>query len=185
MSQSNIVVPVFPAFAVRQELRSQRGLPFAEYLPASLIHALGRQFGLVFRNRVFTPAVTLWTFLSQVLDHDHSCRQAVARRLVLITTLTDAAAVSGASLADLYRRRWQVELHLRSLKQMLQMDIKQMLQMDILRGRSPAMVRKEVWAHLLVYNLVRVVMAQAAVADSLRPDEISFTGALQNHQRLS
>ena len=95
----------------------------------------------------------------------------MARLLVLITTLTDAAAVSGASLADLYRRRWQVELHLRSLKQMLQMDI--------LRGRSPAMVRKEVWAHLLVYNLVRVVMAQAAVADSLRPDEISFTGALQ------
>jgi putative transposase len=394
MNQSNSLVPVCPAFAVRGQLRTQRGLPFAEHLPASLIHSLGHQFGIVFRKRIFTPAVTLWTFLSQVLDHDHSCRQAVARllayrtahglsrcsadtgayckararlpeellaeltrhtgrqlaqqaparwlwhgrpvkivdgtglsmpdtaknakafpkskrfrpgmgfpvmrlvvvfslavgtvleaafgpakgkgtgelslfrqlanqfqrgdvllgdrlygsywniaqalakgvdvvvrlygcripisfvgqrddnrrvcwqkpirppwmslrdyqrlpcqlvlravrvrvsqvgfrtrQLVLITTLTDAAAVSGASLADLYRRRWQAELHLRSLKQTLQMDI--------LRGRSPAMVRKEVWAHLLVYNLVRVVMAQAAVADALRPDEISFTGALQ------
>ena len=41
------------------------------------------------------------------------------------------------------------------------------------------MVRKEVWAHLLVYNIVRTVMAQAAAQAQLRPDEISFTGALQ------
>jgi hypothetical protein len=94
-----------------------------------------------------------------------------ARRLVLVTTLTDAAAVSGADLADLYRRRWQAELHLRSLKQSLQMDI--------LRGRSPEMVGKEVWAHLLVYNLVRRVMAQAAAAAGARVEEVSFTGAVQ------
>jgi Transposase DDE domain len=93
------------------------------------------------------------------------------RRLVLVTTLTDAAAVSGADLADLHRRRWQAELNLRSLKQGLQMDV--------LRGKSPAMARKEVWAHLLVYNLVRLVMAQAAAAAGVRGDEVSFTGALQ------
>lgn len=93
------------------------------------------------------------------------------RRLVLITTLTDAKAVSGADLADLYRRRWQAELNLRSLKQSLQMDI--------LRGKTPEMVRKEVWAHLLVYNLVRVIMGKAARLEGVRPDEISFTGALQ------
>jgi hypothetical protein len=51
--------------------------------------------------------------------------------------------------------------------------------MDILRGRSPALVRKEIWAHLLVYNLVRGLMAQAAGAAGVRPDELSFTGALQ------
>jgi Transposase DDE domain len=74
-------------------------------------------------------------------------------------------------LADLYRRRWQAELHLRSLKQTLQMDI--------LRCKTPEMVRKEIWAHLLVYNLVRTVMAQAAAQAQIRPDEISFAGALQ------
>ena len=94
------------------------------------------------------------------------------RRVVLITTLTDAEAINGASLADLYRRRWQAELHLRSLKQTLQMDI--------LRGHSPEIVDKEVWAHLLVYNLVRTVMAKAAASESLRPDQISFAGALQS-----
>jgi hypothetical protein len=53
------------------------------------------------------------------------------------------------------------------------------MQMDILRGKSPAMVRKEVWAHLLVYNVVRTLMAQAAQATGVRPEEVSFKGALQ------
>jgi hypothetical protein len=386
-------MPVRPAFAVRQELRQAHGLPFAERLPAELIHRTAGRLGVCFRERIYTPAVTLLTFLSQVLDPDHSCRQAVARllafrsarglrpcspdtgayckargrlpeellqeltrdsgrrvadqapaawlwkgrpvkvvdgtglsmpdtpanqkaypksknlpagvgfpllrlvvvfsltvgtvlqaalgrrsgkgngeqslfrglrkqfrpgdvvladrlygdfftlawaraqgidvvtrpaagrapldfrgrgadlrvcwvrperpdwmgrreydrlphylylravrvlvrqpgfrtrRLVLVTTLTNAAAVTGADLADLYRRRWQAELNLRSLKQGLQMDV--------LRGHSPAMVRKEIWAHLLVYNLVRLVMVQAAAAAGVRADEVSFTGALQ------
>jgi hypothetical protein len=394
MSQSKSLLPLRPAFAARQQLRHAHGLPFAEHLPTDLVHRTARRLGLAFRQRVYTPAVTLWTFLSQVLDHDHSCRQAVARllafrssrglrpcspdtgayckargrlpeellreltrdtgrrvaeqapadwrwkgrpvkvvdgsglsmpdtpanreafpkpknlpagvgfpllrlvvvfslaagtaleaalgrrcgpgtgeqslfrslgeqfrpgdvvladrlygdfftlararargidvvtrpaagreavrfhgrragnvpvcwvkpprpdwtgrheydrlprylrlravrvrvrqpgfrtrRLVLVTTLTDAAAVTGADLADLYRRRWQAELHLRSLKQGLQMDI--------LRGHSPAMVRKEVWAHLLVYNLVRLIVVQAALAAGVRADAVSFTGALQ------
>jgi hypothetical protein len=93
------------------------------------------------------------------------------RQLVIVTTLTDANAYSAEDLADLYRRRWQAELDLRSLKQTLQMDI--------LRGQSPAMVRKEIWGHLLAYNLVRTVMAEAARAANVRPDELSFTGAWQ------
>jgi hypothetical protein len=394
MSQSNALIPLRPAFAARQQLRRAHGLPFAEHLPPDVIHDTARSLGLSCRDRIFSPAVTLWTFLSQVLDHDHSCRQAVARllacrsarglrpcspdtgayckargrrpeellreltrdtgrrvadqapgawlwkgrpvkvvdgaglsmpdtpanqkaypkskklppgvgfpllrlvvvfslavgtaleaalsprsgrgageqslfrglwdqfrpgdvllgdrlygdfftlawarangidvvtrpaagraplefrgrraddpricwvrpprpdwmsrqeyerlpqylylravrvlvrrpgfrtrRLVLVTTLTDAAAVTGADLADLYRRRWQAELYLRALKQSLQMDI--------LRGHSPEMVRKEVWAHLLVYNLVRQVMARAAASAEVRADEVSFTGAVQ------
>lgn len=93
------------------------------------------------------------------------------RQLVLVTTLTDADTYAAADLAELYRRRWQAELDLRALKQTLQMDI--------LRGQTPALVRKEVWAHLLVYNVVRAVMAQAAAAAAVRPDEVSFAGAVQ------
>jgi hypothetical protein len=392
MSQSNSLLPLRPAFAARQQWRQQHGLPFAEHLTQAPIHRTAQRLGVRFRQRLFTPAVTLWTFLSQVLDHDHSCRQAGdrlpafrsarglrpcspdtgayckararlpeellreltrstgrgvaeqapapwlgkgrpvkvpdgtglstpdtpanqkaypkskklragvglpllrsvvvfslsvgtvlqaalgprsgkgngeqslfrslwqhlqpgdgvladrrygdfftrargrargidvvtrpaggrepirshradyqrlcwikperpewlsqraydrlprylhlravrvsvrrpgfrAKRLVVVTTLMDAAAVTGADLAGLYRRRWQAELHLRSLKQRLQMDI--------LRGHSPAVVRKEVWAHLLVYNLVRLVMAQAALAAAVGADEVSFTGAVQ------
>lgn len=93
------------------------------------------------------------------------------RRLVLVTTLTEATAYAAEDLAALYRRRWQAELDLRALKTTLQMDI--------LRGQTPAMVRKEVWAHLLAYNVVRGLMVQAARGAGVRPEEVSFTGALQ------
>ncbi len=394
MSQLNALVPFRLSNSTRQQVIDEPGLPFAEHLPESRVRALCQCLNHVFRDRIFTPAVTLWTFLSQVLDPDHSCRQAVARllayrtacglkpcspdtsayckarerlpeqllqeltrstgrqpleqglwlwkgrsvkvvdgtglsmpdtpdnnkafpkskifppgpgvsfpmmrlvvvfslalgtvleaamgpikgkrtgelslfrqfrkdlqpgdvllgdrmyanywdvawalahgvdvvlrqnasrapvsfrgydanhrracwfkparpkwmgrreyrhiphllslravrvlvprigfrtqRLVLITTFLDAQAVTGADLGNLYRRRWQAELNLRSLKQTLQMDI--------LRGHTPDVVRKEVWAHLLVYNVVRIVMAQAARAESLQPDQLSFKGALQ------
>ena len=82
MSQSTSLVPLRPAFALRQ----QPGLPFADYLPAGVIHGTLRALGQGFRERIFTPAVTLWTFLSQVLDADHSCRQAVARLLAFRVT---------------------------------------------------------------------------------------------------
>jgi len=62
-------------------LAHQDGLPFAEHLPEQQIHQAVRDAGGSFRERVFTPAITLWTFLSQVFDPDHSCRQAVARLL--------------------------------------------------------------------------------------------------------
>jgi len=91
--------------------------------------------------------------------------------LVVVTTILDPAAASAEDLADLYRARWQAELNLRSLKITLQMDI--------LRGQSPEMVRKELWGHLLVYNIVRGLMAQAARVSGLLPREVSFTGALQ------
>jgi hypothetical protein len=74
-------------------------------------------------------------------------------------------------LAALYRARWNNELDLRS--------IKSTMQMRELRCKTPELVRKEVWAHVLAYNLIRTVMAQAAAEHDLAPRSISFTGALQ------
>ena len=90
---------------------------------------------------------------------------------VVVTTLLDAAEFPAAELATLYRARWQAELDLRSLKVTLQMDI--------LRGKTPEMVRKEIWGHLLAYNLIRTVMARAAEGHACRPEDISFKGTLQ------
>lgn len=67
--------------------------------------------------------------------------------------------------------RWYAELDLRSLKQSLQMDI--------LRCASPEMVRKEVWAHLLAYNLLCGLMVRAALEGGLLPLQVSFKGTLQ------
>ena len=93
------------------------------------------------------------------------------RVLVVATTLLDAKAFTTDDLARLYRARWHAELDLRSLKQVLQMDV--------LRCKTPTLVRKEIWAHILAYNLIRTVMAQAATRHGIEPRSISFKGALQ------
>jgi hypothetical protein len=51
--------------------------------------------------------------------------------------------------------------------------------MDVLRCKTPELVRKELWTHLLAYNLIRTVMAQAAVQHGIEPRSSSFKGALQ------
>ena len=91
--------------------------------------------------------------------------------LVLVTTMLDPEEYTKEELAKLYLQRWNIELDLRS--------IKDVMQMDVLRCKSPEMVRKEVWMHLLAYNLIRGVIAKAAKAHDVRPRELSFKGALQ------
>ena len=93
------------------------------------------------------------------------------RGYVVATTLLDAVAYPARELGVLYRLRWHAELDLRSLKSTLGLDV--------LRCKSPEMVRKEVWVHLLGYNLIRGVMAQAAEELECDPRGLSFKGALQ------
>jgi hypothetical protein len=93
------------------------------------------------------------------------------RVLIVATTLLDADAFSWQDVALLYRVRWFAELDLRALKATLQMGI--------LRGKTPEMVRKEIWAHLLAYNLIRGLMARAASEAGLLPWQLSFAGAVQ------
>jgi hypothetical protein len=57
--------------------------------------------------------------------------------------------------------------------------LKQTLKMDVLRCKTPAMVRKEFWAHLLAYDLVRGAMAEAARRHGAPPRRLSFQGARQ------
>jgi len=93
------------------------------------------------------------------------------KSLVVVTTLLDAEAYPPEEIAMLYRQRWQAELHLRSLKIVLQMDH--------LRCKTPERVRNEFFTHLLGYNLIRGVMATAALQSGKSPWEISFKGTLQ------
>ena len=53
------------------------------------------------------------------------------------------------------------------------------MQMDILRCKTPELIRKEVWTHILAYNLIRTIMAQTATKHNIEPRTISFKGALQ------
>jgi len=93
-----------------------------------------------------------------------------AEQFKIITTILDAS-IDGGQIGALYERRWDGEVDLRS--------IQVTMQMDILRCKTPEMVHKEVWAHLLAYNLLRTVMAVAAHERHVEPRAISFKGAKQ------
>jgi hypothetical protein len=93
------------------------------------------------------------------------------KQLVVVTTLVDAKEYPADEIAELYRRRWQAELHLRSLKTVLQMEH--------LRCKTPHRVRNEFFLHLVGYNLIRRVMALGAVESGRCPWQVSFKGSLQ------
>jgi putative transposase len=93
------------------------------------------------------------------------------RSLLVVTALLDPDEYPADEIAVLYRRRWQAELHLRS--------IKIVLQMDHLRCKTPERVRNEIWTHLLGYNLIRGVMVMAGLSADAPPWCISFKGTLQ------
>ena len=91
--------------------------------------------------------------------------------IVLVTTLLDPIVYTKEDLAELYLKRWNIELDLRS--------IKIVMQMDVLRCKSPDMVEKEIWVHMLVYNVIRGLIVTAAAENGVAPRELSFKGTLQ------
>jgi Transposase DDE domain len=93
-----------------------------------------------------------------------------AEQLIVVTTLLDEAIYTTKDILSIYNKRWNVEIDLRSLKTYMKMEI--------LSCKTPEMVRKEIWAHLLAYNLVRKMIAQTAQEKDLTPRQLSFTGAM-------
>lgn len=98
-------------------------------------------------------------------------RELKVDKKVLVTTLLSAKTTPRKQLGDLYKDRWQVELNLR--------EIKSVLGMDVLRCKSPEMVIKEIWVHLLAYNLIRWLMSRSAELAGLLPRQVSFKHTLQ------
>ena len=93
------------------------------------------------------------------------------RTVTLVTTLVDAELYPLVELAELYRRRWEVEGNLK--------DLKITMKMDILRCETVAGVSKELLMFALVYNLVRVVMLEASRRQGVPVERISFVDALR------
>jgi Transposase DDE domain len=90
------------------------------------------------------------------------------KTITLVTTLTDPKLWPVQLLAALYHRRWKIELYWD--------DLKTTLKMDRLSCQTPAMIHKEIQMHLIAYNLIRALMAEAALAGDVPVERISFTG---------
>lgn len=92
------------------------------------------------------------------------------RRVTLVTTLLDAERYPAREILQAYLRRWRLEMCLD--------DLKTTLEMEMLRSRSPRMLQKEIYAHLIAYNLIRCTMAQAAAEHAVPLERLSFKGTL-------
>ena len=89
----------------------------------------------------------------------------------LVTTLLCPKQTPKSALKSLYQSRWHVELDLR--------NIKTTLGMEKLSCQTPAMAIKEIWVYLLAYNLIRLLMAQAALLADRLPRQLSFKHTVQ------
>jgi hypothetical protein len=94
------------------------------------------------------------------------------KEIILVTTLLDPKVYTKAKLAQLYRWRWEVEVDLR--------HVKTTLGMDELRGQTPQMVRKEIYVHLMAYNLLRTLMWEAGITKGVSPLRLSLQGTRQH-----
>jgi len=93
------------------------------------------------------------------------------QQFYIVTTLLAAAQYPAEELAELYFKRWDVELFFR--------DIKTTMGMDILRCKTPEMIRKEILMHFIAYNCIRRLMCEAAKDVDLKARIVSFKGSVQ------
>lgn len=129
----------------------------------------------------WTVSKKLWAQLPEVLTlRLVRCRLSIpgfrTRQVTLVTTLLDSRAFPPSKLAELYYRRWSMELSLRNLKITLQMDQ--------LSCKSPSNLEREIRMHFLVHNLVRRLMLEAACRYSVSLQRLSFAGSLASARRF-
>ncbi len=98
-------------------------------------------------------------------------REVQVKGQILVTTLTNQRQICKGELSGLYGMRWNVELDLR--------NIKTTLRMEVLSCLSPQMIQRELWVYLLAYNVIRLLMAQAAHTAGVHPRHLSFKHTVQ------
>jgi len=129
---------------------------------------LGKRDGLFVLERPTCPD-WLPDQIYQQMPERLTVRAIGSKKRIIITTLINAEIYPAKDIIKLYVERWHVELDFRS--------VKTLMKMDILRCESPAMVRKEIDVHLLVYNMIRALMAKAAIKIGDSPRKVSFKAA--------
>ncbi len=143
------------------------------------LQRLGRQDWLVLWKKGSNPSLWLPKLLWLALPKELTVRIVRGRcyvkgfrvrQVTLVTTLLDADRYPAQEILQAYLRRWRLEMCLD--------DLKTTLHLEMLRSRTPQMLQKEIYAHLIVHNLLRCTMAQAAVEQRVSLERISFKGTL-------
>lgn len=119
------------------------------------------------------PARPKWMTAEQYQSYpaELTLRETKVRKKVLVTSFLRPREVSKRELGKLFVQRWNVELDLR--------NVKTTLSMESFSCKTPQMCKKEMWVYLLAYNLIRLLMAQAAAHADVLPRQLSFKHTLQ------
>ncbi len=104
----------------RDSLDAAQGLPFHEIRSATMVEQALVAEGVESNESIFTPFLTLCTFLSQVWDPDHSCRAAVARVIVWLAINGRKPCSEHTGAYGDARRRRPLEVIVRLVRQTAQ-----------------------------------------------------------------
>ncbi|MFH1019512.1 MAG: IS4 family transposase [Pseudomonadota bacterium] len=174
----------FGAF-VDQYLLKQRGVDsvFRQHQKRRCDFRKGRRLGkddhlVVWRNPPQKPAwvpLDIWMtipdeWIVREIRFHIPVKGFRTQTIVCVTTLLDPNAYPASAIAELYFWRWRVELFFR--------DIKITLGMDVLRCRTPDLIHRELWMHLVAYNLIRTLIYEAACLHRIQVFRISFKGSV-------
>jgi len=131
---------------------------------------LGTRDHLVCWSKPYRPG---WMSIDEYRSYPHEIkvREVKVGKKVLVSTFLSPRKMPKAELEKLYWQRWNVELDLR--------NIKTTLGMETLSCKTPQMCEKEFWVYLLAYNLIRLLMAEAALQANVLPRQLSFKHTLQ------
>ncbi|OGT44026.1 MAG: hypothetical protein A3F13_06790 [Gammaproteobacteria bacterium RIFCSPHIGHO2_12_FULL_40_19] len=131
---------------------------------------LGKNDHIVFWEKPYKPA---WMTQKEYDSYPDKIqiREFKVAGNVYVTTFMNAKKYNKKELTSIYERRWDVEINLKS--------IKAIMNMDMLSCKTPDMVKKEIGIHFLAYNFIRIIMAEACVRHDAIPWKISFKGVVQ------
>jgi hypothetical protein len=106
----------------------------------------------------------------RIIHYKISIKGFRTRKVWLVTTLLDPGRYSADALADIYFRRWEMEISFR--------DLKTTMGMEMLRCRSPNMIRKEILVFIIAHNLLRALITEASRKHDISRQRISFKGTI-------
>ena len=112
---------------LKQKFQDSLTLPFEQVLPEAVIQKILKEQGVSYRQTLYTPIVTLWAWMSQVLDSDKSLSNAVSRIIAWLATAGETVPSADTGAYSKARKRLSLTVLQPLLKQTadaLQMEVK-------------------------------------------------------------
>jgi hypothetical protein len=124
-----------PSQVLIKKFTKSIGLPFQELLPRERIEDILTEVGVKYRERIYNPIVIVWSFLSQVLDPDHSCKNAVSRIIAYLASEELEPPSENTSAYCQARKRLPEELFKKLLEKSAKHKEKKVREKKLWRGR--------------------------------------------------